>query len=462
MKLKKFTDFSDSLLPHEVLLISGSAQFQDIDRESIFETIKHNALSKEGKKQFNSSIDKRKYSHLMKWVQSRLDEHCTDTYYKRLNDFDNKIKTDTLSSEEEKELLKLIASYKTHHFHFIRFYEVIKNYLNFLLVRVRLNDYELINKFIHNYHDDYIRSKDISNRMTQATSDIVTDYHSNRLSQNSLKWSPWLKRLFEDVSLDGFNHYQVLILLSYLALLKSDLLQQTVNYYDQIENRLKDGSYYSKKLLLNFYGNRQLILMKLHKYDEALYYGRLSIGKQGHDYIMYLNNYCFNLSKLGRSKEALKLLKDALPFVRQMTNKYNKSLFISSLVKCYNDNGEFVKARQYAENQLSQFEGDILEHNWNKFFRTYLETLLYLNDYIQAKKTIRRYGLLERENSQLKIYPGYPYFKWILALVDYQQGTISSMQFRKIVLRERNNLEQTQNIKPSKSMIHFLENALQM
>ena len=443
-----------------MLLLENSAHFQDSDRASIFNTIKHNTFSKYTKKQFDLSVDKRKYSHLMKWTETKLDEHCTDKYYKRLNDFDNKIKTDTLSSEEEKELLKLIKNYSCHHFHFIRFYEVIKNYLNFLLVRVRLNDYELINRFVHNYHDDYIRSKDISNRMTQATSDIVTDYHNNRLSQNSLKWSPWLKRLFDDESIDGFNHYQVLILLSYLALLKSDLLQQTVRYYDKIEDRLKDGSYYSRKLLLNFYGNRQLILMKLHKYDEALYYGRLSIGKQGHDYIMYLNNYCFNLMKLGRPKEALTLLQDALPFVRQMTNKYNKSLFISSLAKCYNDNGQYMKARQYAENQLTQFERDILEHNWNKFFRTYLETLLTLGDYRHAKKTIKRYGLLEKESSELKVFSGYPYFKWIIALVDFKEGNTSGVQFRKLILREKDRLELSYNGKPSKSIMKLIENAL--
>ena len=182
MKLKKFTEFSDSLLPHEALLLENSVQFQDSDRDAIFEVVKHNALSKHTNRAFDHGIDKRKYSHLMKWMQARLDEHCTDKYYKRLNYFDNQIKTDAISSAEEKELLKLIKNYEPHRFHFIRFYEVVKNYLHFLLVRVRLNDYGLINRFVHNYHDDYIRNKDISNRMTQATSDSVTDYHGNQLS----------------------------------------------------------------------------------------------------------------------------------------------------------------------------------------------------------------------------------------------------------------------------------------
>ncbi len=462
MKLKKFTEFTDALLPHEALLLERSAQFQDVDRSAIFKTVKYNALSKDKKKEFDPGIDKRKYSHLMNWMQARLEEHCTDKYYKRLNYFDNKIKTDAISSDEEKELLKLIKNYVPHHFHFIRFYEVVKNYLNFLLVRVRLNDYELINRFVHNYHDDYIRNKDISNRMTQATSDIVTDYHSTQLSQNSLKWSPWLTRLFEEAEIDGSNRYQALILLSYLSLLKTDLLQATIACYDALEYRLIDGSYYSRKLLLNFYGNRQLIFMKLLKYDQALYYGRLSIADQGHDYIMYLNNYCFNLLKLGRPKEALQLLKEALPFARQMSNKYNKSLFISSLIKCYNDNGEYKNARQYAENQLALNEKDILEHNWNKFFRTYLETLLHLGDYRQAKKTIKRYGLQDRESSLLKTFSGFPYFKWFMAFVDFKEGNTSGIQFRKLILRERERLALVHNAEPSESVMLLLADALRV
>lgn len=462
MRLKKFSEFADVLLPHEALLLEGSAQFQDLDRSDIFKTVKYNALSKGRKKEFDPSIDKRKYSHLMKWMQARLEEHCTDKYYIRLNYFDNKVKTDAISSDEEKELLQLIKNYVPHHFHFIRFYEVVKNYLNFLLVRVRLNDYELINRFVHNYHDDYIRNKDISNRMTQATSDIVTDYHRTQLSQNSLKWSPWLTRLFEETEIDGSNRYQALILLSYLALLKTDLLQATITCYDALEHRLVDGSYYSRKLLLNFYGNRQLIFMKLYKYDQALYYGRLSIMEQGHDYIMYLNNYCFNLLKLGRPKEALQLLKEALPFARQMSNKYNKSLFISSLIKCYNDNGEYKNAKHYAENQLAQYEKDILEHNWNKFFRTYLETLLHLADYKQSKKTIRRYGLLEKENAQLKTYAGFPYFKWFMNFIDFKEGNISGVRFRKLILRERERLALTHNTYPSESVMMLMKDAMKV
>ncbi|MDF0708842.1 hypothetical protein [Flagellimonas okinawensis] len=457
MKLKKFQVYTDSLLPHEVILLNGVKQFQDSERDEIFDLIHYNVCSGKPPKEFDENIDKRKYSHLMNWMESKLDGFCTDQYYERLNYFDIRIKTDTISSDEEKELLQLIKQYEPHHFHFIRFYEVVKNYLMFLLVRVRLNDYELIHTFVHDYHDDYVRCKEVSNRMTQATVDIVTDYHNLKISPNSLKWISWLTRLWSEPGLDGYNRYQTLILMSYVALLKEDTLDEVLGYYGELEPRLEDGSYYSKKLLLNYYGNKQLILMKLGHYDLALYYGKLSISEQGNDYIMYLNNYSFNLSKLGRPKEALELLIEARPFARQMSNKYNRTLFISSLMKSYNDNGQYLNSKRYAENRLSIYEKDILEHNWNKFFRTYMETLVHLEEFKQIKKTIRRYNLLDRESQFVKNYVSFSYFKWYLALANHKEGNITETKFLSGIRKEIDRLRATYQIEPSERVTSLLE-----
>ncbi|WP_375334218.1 hypothetical protein [Flagellimonas sp. C4] len=457
MKLKKFKAYTDSLLPHEVILLNSVKQFQDQDRENIFNTVYHNVCSGKPPKEYNPRIDKRKYSHLMNWMESKLDGFCTDRYYERLNYFDIRIKTDTISSEEEKELLQLIKHYRPHHFHFIRFYEVVKNYLMFLLVRVRLNDYELIHTFVHDYHDDYARCKEVSNRMTQATVDIVTDYHNLKISQNSLKWVSWLTRLWSDQGLDGYNKYQTLILMSYVALLKEDTLEEVLGHYEELEPKLEDGSYYSKKLLLNYYGNKQLILMKMDHYDLALYYGKLSITEQSNDYIMYLNNYSFNLSKLGRAKEALNLLIEARPFARQMSNKYNRTLFISSLMKSYNDNGQYQNAKRYAENRLDMYEKDILEHNWNKFFRTYMETLVHLEEFKQIQKTIRKYGLKDRESQFVKNYVSFSYFKWYLALAHHKEGNITEAKFLSGIRKDIDRLKNTYQIDPSERVIGLLE-----
>ena len=95
MKLKKFIKYTQSLLPHEIELLNQLNQFQDEDRIDIFERIYNNTLNLNENKDFDEGINKRKYSHLMNWMQSKLNSYCTDNYYKRLNYYDNRIKTDT-------------------------------------------------------------------------------------------------------------------------------------------------------------------------------------------------------------------------------------------------------------------------------------------------------------------------------------------------------------------------------
>lgn len=460
MKLKKFQLYTASLLPHEVRLLESVTQFQDKDRTEIFATLHHNFKYPNSPKAYNPHIDKRKYSHLMGWMQQRLEQFCTDHFYERLNHLDIRIKTDTISSEEEKELLSLIKGYEAHHFHFVRIYQVVKNYLMYLLVRVRLNDYELIHRFVHNYHDDYAKCKEINNRMTQATVDIVTDYHNTKMTANATKWVSWLKRLWNDPELDGHNRYQTLILLTYVALLKNELLQEVLGFYGQLEPRLNDGSYYSKKLLLNYYGNKQLLLMKLHDYDLALHFGKLSISEKGNDYIMYLNNYCFNLLRVGQPKKALDLLLEARPFARQMTNKYNLTLFISSLMKCYNDNRQFDNSRQYAENRLSLFEKEILEHNWNNFFRTYLESLIHLNEFNQVRKVISKYNLIDREGTFLRSFVSFAYFKWFAALANHMEGNISENKLLGPIQREIERMKTIYHLEPSKKVMCLIEQSI--
>lgn len=460
MKLKKFVAFTETLLPHEVSLLNQIKQFRDEDRLHIFETVYHNTHAGGFKKDFDTTINKRKYSHLMQWMQTNLEEHDTDHLYRKLNDLDTRIKADLIDTQEEKELLKLLGEYKPHHYHFLRFYEIVKSYLNFLLIRVRMNDYQMINNFIHLYQDEYSRSKDLFSRVTQATSDIVEDYHKNILTEKSTRWLPWLEKNIEDRSLDGLNRYQSLVLLTYLALMDQRHIQKTLQYYGDIEEDIVSGLYYSRKLLINYYGNKQLLLMKLHKHDLALHYGELSIKQDGPDYIMYLTNFSFNLLRLGKASRALKLLQEALPYVKNMSNRYNRTLFITSLIRCYNQNDAHDKACRYAENQLELYEKDILEHNWNRFFRNYFESLIYTGQYHMVKRLINKYNLLEKEHIQLSEYTGYPYFKWFSKLTSYKEGNISEKRFKEQVNREIETLKSTYGISPSSTVLKILDTAI--
>ncbi|MBL7473715.1 tetratricopeptide repeat protein [Robertkochia sediminum] len=460
MKLKKFIAYTDTLLPHEVSLLNGRKQFRDKDRLDIFETVYHNIHSGGFQRDYSTTINKRKYSHLMHWMQTNLEETDTDLFYQRLNDLDTRIKSDVIDTDEEKELLKLITDYQPHHFHFIRFYEVVKSYLTFLLVRVRMNDYQMINNFIHMYQDEYTRSKELHNRITQATSDIVEDYYKNTLTDKSSRWLPWLQKNMEDKSLDGLNRYQSLVLLTYLAIMDQRFIQNTLQYYGDIEEDIVNGAYYSRKLLINYYGNKQLLLMKLHKHDLALHFGELSIKQDGPDYIMYLNNYSYNLMKLGRPEKALKLLQEALPYARNTSNRYNRTLFISSLIRCYNHNKEYEKAYSYAANQLDLYEKDILEYNWTKFFRNYIESLIYAGKYATVKKLIKKYKILEKEHLMLSQFSGYPYFKWFYKLTLYKEGQLTEKKFKDQIDREMESLKSSHRTPPSESILKLFETAI--
>ncbi|TRZ43786.1 hypothetical protein [Robertkochia solimangrovi] len=459
MQLKKFKDFADSLLPLEVAILTAKSQFKDKERQEIFEVVTHNSLS-ENHRSYNIQINKRKYSHLMNWMQTRLDECCTDIYYERLNEIDIMISSDNIGTEEEDLLLKLIKDYKPHHFHFIRFYEVVKSYLNFLLVRVRLNDYEMIRSFIHEFHDDYVRCKDLHDRMTSCASDVIRDYHNKRITRNSLRWINWLRKNLDDNSIDGQNQYQCLVLMSYLALMDDSLIQEVLHAYDHIEEEVKSGHMYSRKLLINFYGNKQLLLMKQRKHNLALYYGELSIRHKGPDYVMYLNNYSFNLLKLGQAPEALSIMKESLADVKYMRNRYNRSVFISSMIKCYNDNGMFPMAERYAENQLDRYEKDILEHNWYLFFRSIAETLIYLNNYSKLKKIIKKYQLIERESAFLNDYKGFAYFNWFMLLIRCKNGQLTEKKLLDTINKERDRMLSTFGITPSENVLKLIDHSL--
>lgn len=459
MKLKKFIEYTDALLPHEVMLLQSCAKFQDRERSSIFTIVMHNALSAQPKL-FDERIDKRKYSHLMQWMQQRLSEYCTDTFYELLNRIDLKIKSDSIDTEEEQVLLKLIRDYTPHHFHFIRLYEVINAYLTYLLIRVRLNDYQMIHSFIHQYHDDYVRCKEVSGRLSQCASDIIRDYHDNRITPESERWNSWLQKQHRDQELDGYNRYQSLILLSYLSLMDEALLEKVLGFYDLAEENLKNGTYYSRKLLINFYGNKQLMLMKLNKHQLALYYGALSVKFKGPDHVMYLNNYCFNLMKLGRAAEALKLMKEALSYVKGMSNRFNRTIFISSMIKCYNENGMHDMAERYAENQLALYEKDILEHNWYKFFRSYFETLILQGKYSKLRRTIKKYQILELEQQFLNSFKSYAYFKWFYDLSQCKEGHLSERRFKDRIEKEKDRLRTTYGIEPSANVLKLIDHAI--
>jgi hypothetical protein len=63
-KLQKFTEFADSLLPHETAYLLDSQQFEDHIKLGILERLNYNCTHIRQFTSYDKSIDKRKYSNL--------------------------------------------------------------------------------------------------------------------------------------------------------------------------------------------------------------------------------------------------------------------------------------------------------------------------------------------------------------------------------------------------------------
>ena len=123
-KLEKFAKFAADVLPYEVAWLQQVQQFQDADNREILETLAYNCYHPRMPVAFRPSIDKRKYSNLMQWVQQRLASIDVDKHLVHINALDQQITTDSIGPAEENALLQAIVRYDKPTFYFVNFYEL--------------------------------------------------------------------------------------------------------------------------------------------------------------------------------------------------------------------------------------------------------------------------------------------------------------------------------------------------
>ncbi|MEO1715450.1 MAG: hypothetical protein AAFU60_19145, partial [Bacteroidota bacterium] len=126
-----------------------------------------------------------------------------DRHFAWMSQMDQKIMTDTISPEEEKALLRAVRRYEYPTFFFRKFYEVLLNYRQFLLIRMRYGAHQLVDDFIKKHQQRYWRSSQVSEKMHGATQDIVQQYARNE--SESDQWTSWLSDVFYDEDMDGLN-----------------------------------------------------------------------------------------------------------------------------------------------------------------------------------------------------------------------------------------------------------------
>lgn len=421
-KLNRFTKFTNSLLPHETHYLLSIQVFEDEKKRSILERVDYNCRNIDQFTPYDTTLDKRKYTNLKNWIIDRLKAIDVDEQFEWMSYLERQITIDAITAEEEKKLLKAIRKYEHPHFFFTKFYQLVRDYRHFLLIRMRYEDHALASQFLERYREAYETSKRINEQIHQASLDIIKQYSGN--STESIQWEDWLTEVFYDETIDGLNRYLALVRIIFIDLNygKFEKLKEKFDYIDEL---FKQGKYYSKRLLSNYYSNRLLLHTKFQELDEAAYYGYLSIRKKTHDYIFYVSNLCAVLLRQQKNKEALDLMQKAVPEMRKSTNFHNKIGFVAFHVKSLNANELYKNAENYAKSFLLAYRKEILQYRWHIFFTTYLETLLFQKKYVKILQTIRKNQLLDRDRKYQQKVGYLPSIPWYHAIARYREGELS-------------------------------------
>jgi len=323
--LKKFTDFTNTLLPSETEYLLSVQKFEDEERLNVLQRIDYNAHHIGQFTPFDTLIDKRKYNHLQNWISARLDAIDVDKQFSQLSDWEQKIITDSIQANEEKALLKQIKKYEHPSFFFSKFYELIEKYRHFLLIRLRYRDHQLTENFFEKYKPAYEESKTINEKLHEASLAVVGQYAGK--GDESEQWEEWLATIFYNEKLEGQIRYLALVRLVFIChnYRKYDLLREKFQYLDQ---KMTAGFYYSKRLLANYYNNRLMLHSHFKEYDRAVYYGYLSVRTKTHDYLLYVNNLCAVLLRLEKYQEALQVMQEALDAAKKTKNFHNRIGFV--------------------------------------------------------------------------------------------------------------------------------------
>ncbi len=424
-QLQKFTDFANSLLPHETEYLLHVQQLKDEERLKILQLVDYNAHHIGQFTPYDTSIDKRKYNHLQNWIQARLREIDVDEQFNRMLDMEQKIMTDSIRAEEEKDLLKSIRNYEHPTFYFSKFYEVVEHYRHFLLIRMRYNDHRLADDFLKTHRQNYLRAREVHEKLHDATLDIVGQYSGDGVE--SRQWEEWLTRVFYHPNLEGHIRYLALVRLVFIShnYRMYDLLREK---FDFLDGEFSKGRYYSKRHLLNYYNNRLMLHSNFREYDRAVHFGYLSIRSKTHDYLFYVNNLCAVLMRLNRNQEALELMKKASAEAKKTKNFHSRVGYVAFYMEALNKNGLYKNAEGYGDSFLKAYAKEVLQYRWHLFFTVYLESLMHQGQHEKLLKIAQKYQLLERDKSY-QANAGYlPAIPLYVSAAQFREGQLSRQE----------------------------------
>ena len=421
-KLKIFNDFAKGILPHEASFLLNANKLRDEEKEAILNKVCINAVQIFVSEHFDEAIDKRKYAYLKKWINGKLKKADVDAHLEYLSALEKQIFTDTISPGEEQELLAQISGYTNTSFYFQKFYELVKEYQDYLLIRFRYQDCQITENFLTKYSAFYLNSLHVKEQLFFATKDLTQQYTSGTL--NTKHWEEQLLACFYSEQLDGRNQYNAFVRLVFLYFNYKEY-DKARKIFDEIDLKFKEGKLYSKRVLFNYYANRVILHSNLEELEKAEYYAHLSIKQENSDKLFYLNNLISILLKRGKNQEALKLMTGNYDLFKKTFNHHQKLSFATNYIRTLVRNKRLKIAETFAENFLFNNKENLFEHRWRHFFSNYLGLLTTAEKPDTVLKITKKYNLLEREEEVMYKEDFIPKIHWYYILAMYMNGHYS-------------------------------------
>ncbi len=430
-KLKIFSDFAESVLPHEAAFLLKENRIRDDEKENILKRVCRNAEEFYTSEDFDESIDKRKYAYIKKWITKKLGKADVDAYLAYLTHIEKQVLTDTITSEEEKVLLENIQENDHTSFYFEKFYELVKEYQDYLLVRFRYKDCEITQKFLGKNKKFYSKALKVKNQLFLATKDLTRQYTSQEVTTKH--WESQLLEYLYDPELDGRNKYHAFIRLVFLYFNYKEY-EKAREIFDYMDRCFRDGLMYSRRVLFNYYANRVILHSNLKDLEKAEYFAHLSVKQENSDKLFYLNNLIAILLKKEKNKEALDLLTGNYKLFKNSHNHHQKIGFATHYLRALVRNNRIQIAENFAVNFLSENKNHVFEHRWSRFFSNYLLALTMAEKPLEVIKVTEKYKLLDREAEAASREDFIPKIQMYYQLAYYLNGQLSEDKlFERIV-----------------------------
>lgn len=437
-KLKIFTDFAEGILPHEASYLISENKIRDKEKELILKKVCKYDGQGLVPENFDEEIDKRKYAYIKKWITKKLEKADVDAHLQYLSYVERQIFTDSISPQEEQDLLNQMFSYNRTSFYFQKFYELIKEFQDYLLIRFRYQDCQLTHKFLGENKKHYLRSQDVMEQLFFATKDLTQQYTNGSL--NTKHWEEKLLSFLYSEKLDGRNRYNAFVRLVFLYFNYKEY-DKAQKIFDQVDIYFKEGQMYSRRILFNYYANRVILHSNLDDLDKAEYYAYLSVKQENSDRLFYLNNLIAILLKKDKNKVALGLMTENYDLFKKSHNHHQKLGFATQYIRTLIRNKRLKIAESFAENFLYNNKQNVFEHRWRHFFSNYLLLLTTVEKHDEVLKTTKKYNLLEREAEVMNREDYIPKIHWYYHLANYMAGNYSEEKLKRELLKTAANTD---------------------